>query len=149
MISEPAGLLRRLAAIVYDALLLLAIMLLFTFAVWALRGGREIEPGTVWFQLVLVAVTMAYFCWFWTHGGQTLGMRSWKIRVQRNDGGNLTWGMAAARFWLAWLSALPVGLGFWWAWIDAERLCWHDRLSGTQLGLKGQDTSEPAAARRQ
>lgn len=145
---EPAGLFRRLAAIVYDALLLLAIMLLFTFVVWAVRGGREIEPGTVWFQLALVVMAMVYFGWFWSHGGQTLGMRSWKIRVHRANGGNLTWSIAVGRFWLAWLSALPAGLGFWWAWIDAERLCWHDRLSRTRL-VQTRPSSEPATIHRQ
>jgi uncharacterized RDD family membrane protein YckC len=131
--SELAGLPRRLASIAYDALLLLAVMLLLTFALWALRGGREIEPGTIWFQLTLVALTMIFFCWFWTHGGQTLGMRAWRIEIQGADGGKLSWGTAIGRFWLAWLSALPAGLGFWWSWIDKDGLCWHDRLSDTRL----------------
>lgn len=131
--SPPAGLFRRLAALTYDALQLLAIMLLLTFAVWASRGGREIEPGTIWFQFTLVAVTLVFYGWFWTHGGQTLGMRAWKIKVVRDDGGPLGWGTAAQRFVLAWLAAVPAGLGFWWCLLDRERRCWHDRLSGTRV----------------
>jgi uncharacterized RDD family membrane protein YckC len=131
--SHPAGLPRRLAALTYDALQLLAIMLLLTFGVWALRGGREIAPGTFWFQGTLAAVTVLFFCWFWTHGGQTLGMRAWKIKVECEDGGILGWGVAAKRFALAWLAALPAGLGYWLSLLDDEHRCWHDRWTKTRV----------------
>lgn len=130
---KPAGLPRRLAAMCYDALLLLAILLVFTFSVWALRGGREVAPGTLWFQAALVLVTLGFYVGFWTHGGQTLGMRAWKIRVEGAHGEALTWSKAVARFGLAWVSVLPLGLGFWWSLADPERRCWHDRLSRTRV----------------
>jgi len=130
---ESAGLLRRLAALAYDALVLLGLLLLFTALIWVLRGGREIVPGTVWFQYALIVLCMLFYCWFWTHGGQTVGMRAWKIRVQSVDGGPVPWPNAAVRFITAWLSAVPVGLGYWWSLIDSQQLCWHDRLSGTRV----------------
>lgn len=129
----PPGLARRLAAIVYDALLLAGLWLIFTTATWVARGGREVAPGTLWFQLALVAVAGAFFGGFWTHGGQTVGMLAWKIRVERRAGGPLGWHDAAARFAAALVSWLPLGLGFWWALVDRDGLTWHDRLSGTRL----------------
>jgi uncharacterized RDD family membrane protein YckC len=117
----------------YDALQLLAIMLLVTFTLWAVRGGREIAPGTIWFQCTLAAMPALFYCWFWTHGGQTLGMRAWKIKVEHEDGGTLGWAVAAKRFALAWLAALPAGLGFWSSLFDDERRCWHDRVTRTRV----------------
>jgi uncharacterized RDD family membrane protein YckC len=128
-----APLARRLAAICYDALLLAAILFLFTLAVVALRGGRAVDAGTVWFGLSLVAVAFLFFGWFWTHGGQTLGMRAWRIRLIRPDARPIGWRQALLRFVAAWLAALPLGLGLWWSWLDADRRCWHDRLSGTRV----------------
>jgi uncharacterized RDD family membrane protein YckC len=131
--SEPAPLLRRLAALAYDALLLLALLFVFTLLVILLRGGREIDPGTIWFEASLVALALLFCALFWTRGGQTLGMRAWRIRVIAADGGRVTWPRAIARFFAGWLAALPAGLGYWWAWADREGCCWHDRLSGTRV----------------
>lgn len=132
----PSGLLRRLAALCYDLLLLAAVLLALTGIVLAARGGAAVAPHTAWFQLFVVVVCGLFYMWFWTHGGQTLGMRAWKIRVVRDDGQALTWGDAALRFGAAWLSLLPAGLGFWWALLDADRRCWHDRLSRTRVRLE-------------
>jgi uncharacterized RDD family membrane protein YckC len=130
---EPAPLLRRLAALAYDALLLLALLFVFTLLVILLRGGRGIDPGTPWFDGSLAALALVFCAGFWTRGGQTLGMRAWRIRVVAADGGRVTWPQAIARFFAGWLAALPAGLGYWWAWVDAERRCWHDRLSNTRV----------------
>ncbi|HEX7080133.1 MAG TPA: RDD family protein [Gammaproteobacteria bacterium] len=131
--GAAAGLPRRLAALVYDLMLLAGLLFVFTLAVFVLRGGRGVAPGTLWFQSSLGAVAMLFFTWFWTHGGQTLGMRAWRLRVVDAAGGPLGWGKALGRFFAALLSALPAGLGFWWAAIDPDKLCWHDRLSGTKV----------------
>lgn len=131
--GKPAGFGRRIAALVYDALILVGVFLIFTTATWAVRGGREIPPGTPWFQAALLAVAAAFFGWFWTHGGQTVGMLAWKIRVVRADGGPLRWRDALARFAAAIVALAPLGLGLLWALVDPERLAWHDRLSGTRI----------------
>ncbi len=141
----PAGLLRRLAAAVYDALLLCGVLLVFTTATWAARGGREIAPGTLWFQVALLGVVAVFFGWFWTHGGQTVGMLAWKIRVVRRDGGALGWREAAVRFAAAIAALAPLGLGFLWALVDRDGLTWHDRLSGTRL-VRAAPGNRPAAS---
>jgi len=130
---QPAGLIRRLAAMVYDGLVLLAIELLATVLVLPLAQGDAIVAGNDLFRAYLVVVAFLFFGWFWTHGGQTLGMRAWRVTVVDRDGGPVSWGQAAARFGGAILSALPLGLGYLWLLLDRERLTWHDRLSGTRL----------------
>jgi uncharacterized RDD family membrane protein YckC len=130
---EPARLPRRLAALAYDTLLLAAILFAFTFLIVASRGGAPIPPGSLWFEGGLIGVAALFYGWFWTHGGQTLGMRAWRIRVTTVDGGALDWRRALLRFCAAWLAALPAGLGYWWGLFDPERRCWHDTLSGTRV----------------
>jgi uncharacterized RDD family membrane protein YckC len=132
----PCGLLRRLAAIFYDLLLLTAVFFAITWIVLLARRGAPITPETLWYQGLLVAVSLFFYSWFWTHRGQTLGMRAWKIRVVRADGGTLSWRDAGYRWLAAWLAALPAGLGFLWGLVDRDRLCWHDRLSGTRLRIE-------------
>jgi uncharacterized RDD family membrane protein YckC len=131
--EQPAPVTRRLAALAYDALLLLALLFVFTLLVILARGGRAVIPGTIWFEASLVAIALGFCGAFWTRGGQTLGMRAWRIRVVSADGGPVTWRHALVRFFAGWLAALPAGLGIWWAWLDPQRRCWHDRLSGTRV----------------
>jgi uncharacterized RDD family membrane protein YckC len=128
---EPAPLARRAAALLYDTLLIAGLFMGFTFLAVLARGMRAIAPETGWLPISLVAIGGCFYCWFWTHGGQTLGMRAWRIRLVRRDGGPVTWRGALARCAAAWLAALPAGLGYWWCLVDRERLCWHDRMSGT------------------
>ncbi len=130
---EPASLLRRLAALSYDLLLLAALILCFTLLVVAVRLGEPVPPGSVWFPLSVAALVATFFCAFWVHGGQTLGMRAWRIRVVRDDGGRLTWRSATARFAGALVAALPAGLGLWWSLLDDAGRAWHDRWTHTRV----------------
>jgi uncharacterized RDD family membrane protein YckC len=130
---EPASVWRRLAAFSYDLLLLAALDFLFTLLVVAARLGTPVPPGTWWFPSCLFAIAMLFFCGFWVHGGQTLGMRAWRIRVVRLDGGALTWPRAAARFALGVVAAAPAGLGLWWSFLDTDKRGWHDRWTGTRV----------------
>lgn len=130
---ERAGVARRVAALAYDLMLLAALLFIFTLTLFALRGGREIAPGTVWFQLCLAAIVVIFFAGFWVHGGQTLGMRAWRLHVVDAAGGPVRWPAALLRFAAGLLSILPAGLGLWWAAFDREGRAWHDRLSGTRL----------------
>lgn len=136
--TDSAGLLRRLAALFYDALLVTALLMVATGLVLLLTGGRAIaaESPTWWmlgYRLLLVGVFCAYFGISWTRGGQTLGMLAWKIRVVRDNGGRLRWRDAALRLAAAVLSWLPAGLGYLWLLVDREQLTWHDRLSATRV----------------
>jgi uncharacterized RDD family membrane protein YckC len=124
---------RRLAAFCYDLLLLAALAVCFTLAVLALRRGVPVPPGTWWFPAALFAVAAAFFCGFWVHGGQTVGMRAWRIRVIRENGGPLAWRRAIARFGAGVLAVLPAGLGLWWSVFDARKRGWHDRLTDTRV----------------
>ena len=124
---------RRLAAFCYDLLLLTALVFSFTLLVVAVRLGAPVPPGTWWFPSSLLAIAMLFFCGFWVHGGQTLGMRAWRIRVVRADGGALTWPRAAARFGAALVAAAPAGLGLWCSFLDPDKRGWHDRWTGTRV----------------
>lgn len=131
--TEPATLLRRLAALAYDSLVLAAVLMGFTLIVVLLRGGDAVPPGTWWFEISVLAVTAVFFAGFWVHGGQTVGMRAWRLKLVSTDGGPVGWGRALLRFAGAWLSLAPAGLGYWWCLFDSERRCWHDRLSHTRV----------------
>jgi len=134
----PAGLLRRLGAMLYDGLLLQALLMVATALLLPLTGGEAIAPGThpvlaFVYRGVLLLVVVGFFGLFWTQRGQTLGMAAWRLRVQRDDGRLLTWGDTVRR--LAWsvVSLLPLGLGYLWILLDPARRAWHDRLSGTRV----------------
>jgi len=131
---RPAALWRRLAAAAYDLLLVLALLMVLTGLVILARGGAAIDPGSIWFQALLIAAWWLYFAWSWTHGGQTIGMRAWRLILQSEaPDGRIGWRQASLRFAAAGFSALPVGLGFLWAAFDPDHRSWHDRWSRTSL----------------
>ncbi len=128
--------LRRLAAMAYDGLLLVAVLMLATAPVVMVAHG--VPGGTIphlLYQLYLLGIIFLFFAWFWIHGGQTLGMRAWRLQVQRNDGAPLNWRDALLRFVAAIPALLCAGLGLFWIWIDRDRLAWHDRWSGTRVAV--------------
>jgi len=84
-------------------------------------------------QLYVLAIACAYFVGFWAHGGQTLPMKTWRIRLVRAEGGAVNVGRGVHRFALAVLGTLALGLGFLWAFFDRDRQFLHDRLAGTAL----------------
>ena len=131
----PAPLWRRLMAALYDALLLFGLLGVLT-SVLAIGSAfaAGAPPPRVLLALYLLAAFL-FFGWFWTHGGQTLGMRAWRLQVRRADGAPLHWPAACARYMAAWLAWLPAGLGVLWCAVDAEHKALHDRLSGTEVVL--------------
>jgi uncharacterized RDD family membrane protein YckC len=129
----PPGLGRRLAAIAYDTLLLVACLIVATAALLPFTGGEAIRPNQGWYTAYLVAVSFGYFGWFWTHGGQTLGMRSWRLRLVGSGKNGASWRQALVRFAGAWVSWIAFGAGFLWMLVDRRRLTWHDRVSGTRI----------------
>ena len=128
-----ASLSRRLGAIIYDSLLVFALMFLGTLPFVAARGGEPVDPGNVAYQLTMLLIAYLFFTGFWCRHGRTLGMQSWRLQVESADGGKPGLREASVRFFAAIVSWLPFGLGFWWALWDQDRLTWHDRWSGTRL----------------
>ena len=134
MTARNAGLSRRLGAILYDGLLLFALLMMVATPFIAMRGGEAIEPQTdIVYRLILAAVIYAFFVGFWTRTGRTLGMQSWGLQLETPDGNRPSFSAATVRFFAALLSWAPLGLGFFWQLWDAEHLAWHDRLSKTRL----------------
>lgn len=136
---------RRLGALLYDSLVLAALWMLATAPLLALTGGEAIQQGALWFRLYLVIIGAGFFCWFWTHGGQTLGMRAWRAKLESHDGQAVTWSQAGIRFLAVLVSIAPCGLGYLWALVDKNRLTWHDRISGTRVVLISVADMERAA----
>jgi uncharacterized RDD family membrane protein YckC len=135
--GTPAGLMRRVGAILYDSLLLFALWFLATLPFIAIRSGESIDAESgvlhIAYQMTLVFVAYGFFVGFWTTKGRTLGMQSWGLQLETRDGRIPGIGAATIRFLAAIVSWLPLGLGFLWQLWDADRITWHDRLSGTRL----------------
>jgi uncharacterized RDD family membrane protein YckC len=120
---------RRIAALSYDAIAVLAVWFFATLIVVIARKGAALDPGNPLYMAYLLACAFAYCGYCWTHGGQTLGMKAWKIALASDDGERpVGWRRAAVRFGSA---LATLGLGYVWAAIDRDRRTWHDRLSKT------------------
>ena len=128
-----AGLARRLACVAYELLLLAAVVLIATFPFLALFGDSAHGWRRNVLQAWLLLIVGSYLIAFWTHGGQTLAMKTWRIRLVSADGGRVGLGQAFHRYVLAVLGTAALGLGFAWALVDRERQFLHDRLAGTAL----------------
>lgn len=156
--NPVASLTRRLLANFYDFLLLSGV--LFTVSVCSVAINRGEAVSHPVYYIALLAASFVFYGWFWTHDGQTLGMRTWKVKIITENGRKLTWKQAAIRFtaatvvllpaiigllWLfdperttkgliiASLALLPTVIGVIWMLFDPEKLAWHDKLSATRL----------------
>lgn len=139
MYTAP-GLARRLAALLYDGLLVIALWFLAAALLLAVSGGRLADPDRPqWLlhalRVSLLLVTFLFFAGFWTNGGQTLGMRAWRLKLLGADGGPVSWKQALWRFAAAIPSLGIFGLGLFWMLLDREHCAAHDRLSRTRLVL--------------
>lgn len=139
MISgTSAGFGRRAAALLYDAVLLAALLVAFTSGAVLLNHRVALEPGTAgaWFyvyRLGLFGVIAGYYILNWTRSGQTLGMRAWHLRAVAESGRPMRLAAAALRFALGILAWAPAALGVLWLYIDPEHLALHDRWSKTRV----------------
>lgn len=133
MTSSNATLLRRVAAMLYDSLLMIALMCLITIPFVAVRGGEFVEPESPLHQLVLLLAIFAFFVGFWSRKGRTLGMQSWGLQLEGANGALPSFAACSIRFVAAILSWSAFGIGFLWQLVDKDNLTWHDRLSGTRL----------------
>lgn len=127
--QEPVGIARRLGALFYDSLLLLALLFLATALALAATRGALDSSGWA-YRTYLLLVIFAFYTGFWTRGGQTLGMRTWRIRVERLDGNLPRWWQSTARLALA---LLTLGIGLLWTAWDQDRRALYDRLTGTRV----------------
>ena len=134
MSDVAPGLLRRLASMLYESVLLFAVAFL---AVWLFQfaaGTLRIEGWRMHLlQLFLLAVFAAYFLWCWLRGGQTLAMKTWRIRVVAKDGHARLAPKAALLRFLYALLLVPTTIGIFWAMVDRDRQFLHDRLAGSLL----------------
>lgn len=137
---KTASFMRRIGAIFYDFMLALSSVILigffFTAVIMSLFSIENIEAGSPAAKvifLLLVVFTFGFYGWFWTHGGQTLGMRAWKLKLVRADNQNITWLQAFFRFCYAIISWIPLGAGYLWILVDKKKLSWHDRVSKTYI----------------
>lgn len=133
-----ASLFRRLAAMVYDLLILVAVWIAIGFIYMAIAGlDSERDARTLQVTLfpMLFLGTLLFYGWFWTHGGQTLGMRAWRLKVvdgKKLDGRPPNALQCVSRSLVATLSLSSFGLGYLWLYVDANRDTWHDKLSSTR-----------------
>lgn len=120
-------------ALVYESFLLFAVLFISSL----LFSGATSAPLTGWnrnaFQLYLFLTAGTYFLYCWLRGGQTLAMKTWKLRLVSSNGSSVTAQQALLRYMLSWLSLLIAGTGFMWALVDRDGLFLHDRLSGTRI----------------
>lgn len=134
--SEPPRALigRRLLALLYDFFPMLALWFLAAAGFTAIHGDAVRGGGLGLLEFAAFwLIAGLYATQSWKHGGQTLGMRPWRLRVTATDGSPPPARALWLRYAVGGLSLLAGGLGFWWAWFDRGRLTWHDRASGTRL----------------
>jgi uncharacterized RDD family membrane protein YckC len=127
------GLARRFACGIYELLILAALLLVATFPFLALAGDAASGPKRHLLQAYVLATAGAYLVGFWTHGGQTLAMKTWRIRVVSEDGGRVDLMRGIRRYVIAVPGAAAFGLGFLWALVDRDGQFLHDRIAGTRL----------------
>ena len=131
---QSAGLFRRLAAILYDSLLIIAMWLITTLLLVAFINDGTALQGPL-YQFGLYFEACLFYSYFWRLRGQTLGMQVWKIKLVSQSLQTLSWQECFARLFFALVSVSMLGLGFIWMLFDPDRLTWHDRASGPRVVL--------------
>jgi len=140
---ERPSLLRRLTAILYDSLLVIALVAVVNGialgVVVQLSDGEQELLGPHVVQAWTVLSVFGFFIMFWLKDGQTLGMQAWRIKLVGFDGKAPGFGATLLRCIAASLSAACLGLGYLWCLVDRNKRCWHDYLSRTELILLPRD----------
>ncbi len=133
MQAKPASLARRIGAMIYDSLLIIALLFMATIPFIAIRGGESVEPQDFYYQLTMLLVVYVFFVGFWTSKGRTLGMQSWGLQLVTPQGRLPSVSAASLRFIVSIISWACLGLGFLWQLVDRDKQSWHDRASDTRL----------------
>ena len=132
--TTTPGIARRLASMLYEALLITAVLAVAFILPHLLLGAfANIQVHHVATKIHFFLVLLIYFSWFWVNGGQTLAMKTWRIRVVDIHGGRLRPAQAVLRYLAAWFSLFSFGIGIVWALFDKNRQFPHDRIADTQL----------------
>ena len=129
---ESAGIGRRLASLLYEGVLLFAVVFIAGFLFVAFAREADSGVARLVFQLYLFTVCGIYFVYCWAYGGQTLAMKTWRIRLVTGMGTPVSPGRAFLRYVLA-IPATALGFGLIWAYFDRDRQFLHDRLAQTRL----------------
>ncbi len=127
---RPAGLLRRLGAMLYDAMIVLALWLLTLFIGVALHNGAVVGPLV---RTILFVELFSFFAYFWVSRGQTIGMLAWDLHVETNDGTADATGAGVAALHRRDVVLAALGIGYLWIYVDPDRRAWPDMLSGTNV----------------
>ena len=120
-------------AAVYDLFLVFSVLFLATLLWLPFNGGQAVLPNSVGFSLYLGLVWFVFVAVCWIRGGQTLGMRAWKLRLYSSSNARMTWAQATIRFIVgvvAWLSII----GLLWRMLPSRFESWQDRASSTYVG---------------
>ena len=133
LMGASPNLFRRVGSMLYEAVLLFAILFVAGLLHRAIFG----DPQTAWEShllfMYLWIISGVYFVYCWTRSGQTLAMQTWRIKLLGVDGALLSLEQAIKRYAIATFSLMFFGFGFVWAWFDREGLYLHDRLTGGRL----------------
>ncbi len=140
-----AGLMRRMAALLYDSFLVFAIWMLLGYLLQlfpgienarVINGQLVTNPYVDYFLFLLMFLSAAaFYCWFWLKSGQTLGMLAWRLRLKSKSNYDLTLRQVFIRWLMAWPSFLCFGLGFFWLYFNKNGGAFHDLISGTKVVL--------------
>jgi uncharacterized RDD family membrane protein YckC len=124
---------RRLLSMLYEGLVVFSILLIgFLLPQVVLSGfGMNFTGKLLWLHVLVLL--MLYFLWCWLNGGQTLPMKTWKLRISSQDGSRLRPAQALLRYLAAWPSILFFGAGLFWAFFDKDKQFFHDRIAGTWI----------------
>lgn len=154
--TKAPGLARRLAAFVYEGVLLFGVVMIAGLVYSGLTQQRHALQGRAGMMVFLFLVLGLYFSWFWSHGGQTVAMKAWHLRLLGADGQPVSRLRAAIRYVLSWLWFLPATVAIYAAglhgkgeitvallagvlayaaltWLRPDRQFWHDVVCGTRL----------------
>jgi uncharacterized RDD family membrane protein YckC len=133
---------RRLASLLYESLVVFAVLMVgYLLPQIVLHGFGFVIGGRMQWVHVF-AVLLLYFVWFWLNGGQTLPMKTWKLRLASADGRSLRPTQALLRYLAAWPSVVFFGAGFLWALLDRDRQFLHDRIAGTRIEFAEQPSKK-------
>lgn len=135
--AATPGIGRRLLSLVYEIFLLIAVMLLAGGAAAALAQITTPAHTRLFTQVIAVAACVTYFVWQWQRSGQTLPMKTWRMRLETVEGLRVAIPRALLRSALATAGYLLLGISVMWAFIDRDGQFLHDRLAGTRLVVTG------------